>query len=127
MHRTLIAMLIVLALSVCICIVDVLLIGHVTDEIDVMRVDVLRMVEADDSEGAKVQLAQLAEMWERHESMLEIIAPHEDLHRITELIIEGDANLEAGDHDDFNRSMALLGEAIHHLYEEERLTLSNVL
>lgn len=127
MRRTLITMLVVLALSVCICMVDVLLIHHVTGEIDEMRVDVLRLVEAGDGQGAQVQLAQLAEMWSRHERTLEILAPHEDLHRITELIIEGDANLEAGDHDDFNRSMALLGEAIRHLYEEERLILSNVL
>lgn len=127
MRRTFISMMIVLILSVCVCIFDVLLIGHVTTEIDTMRVEVLQMVEAGDLDGARERLAQLAEMWSRHESTLEIIAPHEDLHNITELIIEGDANLEAFDQDDFNRSMALLGEAIDHLYSEERLTLSNVL
>ena len=56
-----------------------------------------------------------------------MLAFHDLLHEISELMIEADANLTIEDVDDFYRSMALLGEALAHLLQDERLTLSNIL
>ena len=127
MRATLISMLAVIVLAAGVCIFSITTIGHVTSEIDEMRTEVLDMIDAGDLEEAHVRLQQLAEMWSRHENALETIAPHDALHEITGLIIEGNANLEAGDLDDFNRSMALLGEALNHLHEEEAFHFSNIL
>jgi len=127
MRRTLISMLTVMALAAGICVFSQTLMKRAADEIDGMRTDVLEMAESGDAEGAHIRLAQMAEAWSRYEPVLEAIAPHDALHEITVLIIEGNANLEAGDVDDFNRSMALLGESIRHMCSEEKLHLSNIL
>lgn len=127
MLKNLIAALTVIVLSIGICAFSMGWTKKVADEIDEMRMEAANMAEAGDTEGARAQLSRMAESWSRHERVMEILASHEQLHDITELIIESDANLYAGDGDDFVRSMALLGEAVRHLYEEERLTLTNVL
>ena len=127
MRATLISMIAVILLSVGVCIFSVLTIGHVVSEMESMRTEVLDMIDEGRFADAEERLGQMAEMWSRHEGTLAVLASHEDLHEITELLIEGDANLKADDLDDFERSMALLGEAIHHLHEEERLSISNIL
>ena len=127
MRATLISMLAVALLAAGICAFSILMIGHVSEEMEGMRTEVLDLIDAGDVKGAQERLRQMMEMWERHEDVLAVIAQHDDLHEITALIIEGGANLEADDLDDFNRSMALLGEALHHLHREERLHFSNIL
>lgn len=127
MKGTLISMLAVAVLAAAICVFSLLQIGHVSDEMEKMRISVLKRIDAGDWEGAREELGQMKEMWGRHENVLEMLASHDDLHEITELIIESAAHLDAGDPDDFTWSMALLGEAIGHLHREERLGISNIL
>ena len=127
MRAAIISTVIVALLSAGVCIFSVVFIGHVSSEMDVMRCEVLDLTDAGRTEDARLRLGQMADMWSRHEDLLAVLVPHDTLHEITALIIEGDANLTAGDPDDFSRSMALLGEAISHLHAEERLNLSNIL
>lgn len=127
MRATLISMLAVAALSAGICICSVTVIGAATEELDAMRIEVLRLIEQGDAAAARERLGQMEEEWSQREERLAALAPHESLHGIKQLLIEGIANLEAGDADDFNRSMALLGEFIRHLHEEERLSLANIM
>ncbi len=127
MRMTLISMLTVAVLSVAICVFSLMRIGEVSEEMDALRMEVLSLAGEERLTEAHHLLQQISEIWRNHEQTLAVLAPHDALHEITRLIIEGDANLTAGDLDDFNRSMALLGEAIQHLHEEERFTLSNIL
>lgn len=127
MKGTLISMLAVAALAAGICVFSLLQIGHVSEEMEQMRIEVLERYDAGDHEGARERLGQMKEMWGRHEEVLAVLAAHDDLHEITELIIESGAHLDAGDPDDFSRSMALLGEVIEHLQREETPRLSNIL
>lgn len=127
MMRTLFSMLTVMALTVGLCVFSQRYVSRAADEIDGMRTEVLEMTEDGDREGAHIRLMQMAETWSRYERVLEAIVPHDTLHEVTALIIEGNANLESGDLDDFNRSMALLGESIRHMYAEEEMHLSNIL
>ncbi len=127
MRATLISMIAVALLAAGVCLLSVTAIGRAAGEMDGIRIEVLEMVGAGDAAGARERLRQMAERWRQKEELLAILAPHEALHEITALIIEGGANLEAEDLDDFNRSMELLGEALNHLYEEERLHFSNIL
>ena len=126
MKRCLISMLVVLALSMAVCLSSFLVMRHVAEEIEAMRMEILDLAEAGDMDGAAERITQMAEMWERHEPLLEAISPHETLHAVIELIIEADANFTVRDMDDFNRSMRLLGMALEHLYLEERLRLENI-
>jgi len=120
-------MLAVAAVAAGICVFSLLQIGHVSEEMEQMRVAVLERYDAGDHEGAREQLGRMKEMWGRQEEVLAVLAAHDDLHEITELIIESGAHLDAGDPDDFSRSMALLGEVIEHLHREETPRLSNIL
>lgn len=126
MKRSLITMLIVLALSLSICVSAMLLIRHVALEMEEMRVSAVKLLEAGRTAEAAEQITQMADMWARHEPLLETIAPHETLHAVTELIIEADANLTVGDIDDLHRSMMLLELAIEHLFIEEQFMISNI-
>ena len=127
MRATLVSMLIVALLSAGICLLSVTLIGNVSSQMEQLRTDVLELIEQGDVDNAQQKLGQMKELWSDHEDTLAILAPHDALHEITGLILEGKANLEADDLDDFNRSMALLGEALDHLHAEEQLRLSNIL
>ena len=126
MRRCFIAMLAVLFLSLATCLTSFFYMRHVAREMEAVRTEVLRLVEADAIDRAAERVTQMAEIWRGHEPLLEAISPHETLHAVTELIIEADANLAAQDRDDFNRSMKLLGLAIEHLYLEERLRAENI-
>ena len=127
MKMTLVSMLAVALLAGCICCFSLTRIERATVEIDGMRTEVLELIDADRTHEARDRLRGMAEAWSRWEQELAVLVPHDMLHEIAGLIIEGDANLGAGDLDDFNRSMAMLGEAIRHLYEEERPALNNIL
>ena len=127
MKRILISMALVALLSAGICAFSLLFTRHACGEIDGMRAEVLNFLDRDDVSAAHRRLRQLAEAWGKYEPTLEILVRHDDLHKIAELIIEADANLGAGDRDDFLRSMALLGQALRHLTDEEELRLSNIL
>lgn len=127
MKGTLISMLAVAVLAAGICAFSLLMIEHVSDEMEEMHVSVLDRIDTGDWEGAREGLGRMKEMWGRHENVMAVLSSHDDLHSITELIIESAAHLDAGDPDDFVWSMALLGEAIEHLHREERLSLSNIL
>ena len=126
MKRSLITMLTVLALSLGICVSGMLLIRHVALEMEDMRVNTVKLLEAEKTDAAAEQLTQMADMWAWHEPLLEMISPHETLHAVTELIIEADANLTVGDVDDLHRSMMLLELAIEHLFIEEQFMISNI-
>lgn len=126
MRRCLIAMIVVLSLSLGVCLASFFFMRHVAEEIEAMRTQIMSLAEAGDEAGASERLTQMAEMWERHEPLLEAISPHSTLHAVTELIVEADAGLHARKWDDFSRAMKLLGLAIEHLYREERLRFENI-
>ena len=126
MKRSLSTMLVVLALALGICVSGMLLIRHVALEMEEMRVNAVKLLEAGKTDEADEQITQMADMWAWHEPLLETISPHETLHAVTELITEADANLTVGDIDDLHRSMMLLELAIEHLFIEEQFMISNI-
>ena len=127
MKRNWIPLIVVCLVCLGICIASLACIRSIVDEMDKKRMGVMELLEANDAEGAFQALSEMALFWKKYESRLESIAFHEALHDITVYLVEADANLQIGDKDDFYRSMALMGEALSHLYEEERLRLSNIL
>ena len=127
MKSSWIALIVVAALSVGLCLGSTSLIRSTVEDMDARRLGVLETFEAGDTQGAFAQLTEMAAIWKAQEPTLEMLAFHDLLHEISELMIEADANLTIEDVDDFYRSMALLGEALAHLLQDERLTLSNIL
>lgn len=120
-------MLAVLALCLGVCFLSQSRLMGVVEEMDAKRLEVLEKFESGDTDGAREQFVELAEKWERDMGVLEVLLGHDELHEIKVRIVEARSDFECGDLDDFRRSMAILGEVVSHLYEEERLKLSNIL
>lgn len=127
MKSSWIALIVVALVSIGLCLGSTALIRSTVEDMDARRLGVLETLEAGDTQGAFAQLTEMAAIWKTREPTLEMLAFHDLLHEISELMIEADANLTIEDVDDFYRSMALLGEALSHLLQDERLTLSNIL
>ena len=126
MKKTLIAMLAVLAICVLTCLWSLLTLRQACLSADEARLRVLERYETGELSGAREELSGLAAQWNRKKRLLEAISPHEGLHEMIVRLIEADAALRAGDLDDFEIAMALMGETLRHICEEERLTLENL-
>ena len=127
MKRTLISMLAVLTLCVTGCILAQITLEKVVAEMENKRMEIVERYESGDKEGARECFVQMAEIWEKRMPVLETMLSHGELHEIKVRIVEARADFETDGADDFIRSMAVLGEVMGHIYEEERLKLSNVL
>lgn len=127
MRMTLVSMLVVLTLVGAVCTFSMRFIRSVSMQMEDMHNEVMDCAEAGKAEEAQEQLSQMAQYWKRNEEVMAALVPHGSLHEITALLIESNACLEAGDMDDFAGSMALLGEAVRHLKEDEQFHLSNIL
>ncbi|MEA4897660.1 DUF4363 family protein [Bacillota bacterium Meth-B3] len=127
MRVKLIATLAVLGLALAVCVASMLFVFTLVDQMEVMAAVVLERMDVNDTVGAREALSQLAEKWARAGGWLKSLTPHEDLHEVSIHATEAATTLEAGDTDDFRRSMALLMESLKHLREHESFSLSNVL
>ena len=127
MRMTLISMLVVLMLVAAVCTFSMRFILNVSAQMEDMHNEVMDCAEAGNTEEAKERLSQMAQYWKKSENIMAALVPHGSIHEITGLLIESNACLKAEDMDDFMGSMALLGEALQHLEEDERFHLSNIL
>ncbi len=126
MKRNGIAALIAFILALSTALASLTVMRRTANELEAMRVDILRLAEAGDAEHAAERIAHMADAWAARKRLLEIVAPHETLHTVSQLIVEADTAFAARDSEDFSRTMRLLGLALEHLYDEERFRIENI-
>ena len=97
MKSSWIALIVVAAVSIGLCLSSTALIRSTVEDMDARRLGVLETLEAGDTQGAFSQLAEMAAIWKAREPHLEMLAFHDLLHEISELMIEADANLTIED------------------------------
>ncbi len=124
---SLISMAAVLGLTVCVCLFSVNFITDVCGEMEEVHEAVMDYAESGQAERAHGELRRMAQFWKRQEDVMAVLVPHESIHEITGLLIQAEACLKAGDTDEFFESMAHVKEALGHMQEDERFTLSNIL
>lgn len=127
MRFKLIATGVVMLLVISLCTVSLIFINRTTKEMDDIRIAGLEFADQNDILGAKEQLVKLSAHWSRVEGALEVLTSHDDLHNVTMQLVEASVALECGHMDDFHKAMALLGEAIEHIYHQEQISISNIL
>ena len=120
------------ALAVLICTLGVCLWGtayidEATDEISDMALMLMGYAEAEKYDEAQEIVTRMANQWQKALPVLSMLADHDDLHDVTERIVEGGVHLKYRHANDFYQSMALLDEALRHLRGNEDITLSNLL
>ncbi len=126
MKRTLFIMAAVLCLCTALFVTSARAMDSMRREVEGLRLQAMEQFEGGEAQDALSTLSQLSSVWKKHMGWLEMVAAHSTLHEVNRLILEAHASLEAGETGDFCRAMALLGETLDHLCEEERLSWANL-
>ena len=126
MRSTLIALIVVVVVAVALCALSQAQVYNVTEEMDLLRVEAAELARAGDNMGAMESLTRLASRWKSATPLLEMLTSHDDLHEVASELVDAQVCLENGDLDDCFRSLAQLGEALHHIQDMEALTFSNL-
>lgn len=126
MRQKLIAAALVLVLSLSLCAASYFVVLRVLYQMEDISMQALELADHGDLEGARQQMTQMAYTWEKYISVLEMLTSHEDLHAVVEHYVEASANLQRGHLDDYYKTMALLGEMLKHIRDQESPRWSNL-
>ena len=126
MKRTLILTLSVLAAALIACTASYFILNATVDRAGQLQ----SLAVLDVQEGRPLRAAErmvaLAEYWRDRAPLLETLASHDALHEVTTAIAEARICLECDDHDDFLRTMSLVGAGLEHLRDEASIRWSNL-
>ena len=126
MKRTLILTLSVLAAALIACTASYFILNATVDRAGQLQ----SLAVLDVQEGRPLRAAErmvaLAEYWRDRTPLLETLASHDALHEVTTAIAEARICLECDDHDDFLRTMSLVGAGLEHLRDEASIRWSNL-
>lgn len=126
MRRTLLLTACVLIVSLSICTASLLTLTQILDQARALRSEAILAVEEDNPTRAAEIMVELAELWKEKENLLEVLTSHDALHEVKTGIIEAQICLECGDHDDFLRTISLVGEGLEHISGVEAISVSNL-
>ena len=126
MKRTLILTLAVLILCISVCTAGMRLLSSTLDQARRLRSEAILAVERNDPDRAKEIMVELAELWKQKTPVMEVLTSHDALHDVESGIIEAQICLECDDHDDFLRTISIVGACIDHLENVEHISLSNL-
>ncbi len=126
MRRLLILTLATLLVCAAVCTASQIAIDRLLTRAHDMNTEIHAAMENGDATGARDGLVALATYWDEHREILEILCDHEDLHNVGEHIIEARICMDCADAEDFYTAVALIGEGIEHLMDQEKLSWSNL-
>ena len=118
---------VILAVSVAICLGAMLSLNGLLNRAHGMAVDIRVYAENGDEPATREGLVALAAYWDRWRRLFEVITDHDDLRDVKERIIQAQLNFATGECEQFLSDIALVGEGIDHIREEESLHWSNLL
>lgn len=127
MRTMLIAALTVAVVTGSLCCWGISYIDEATDELSDLAMQLMDHAAAENYEGAQETITIMANQWARNRPVLEMLTDHEDLHNVTEHLVQGQTHLKYRHANDFYQSMALLNESLRHMRDSERLSLANIL
>ena len=117
----------VLTVSVLVCLGSLLSLDALLERAHDMATDVRVYWERGEEDAAREELVALATYWDRWRLLFEVMTDHDDLRDVKERIIQAQLNFAAGEREQFLSDIALVGEGIDHIREEESLHWSNLL
>lgn len=127
MKRTAIVTAMVLILSVALCAASQCVLNGILDEAHGFSTGVFVSMENGDVTAAREGLVALASLWDDNLTLLEMLCAHDDLHEVKGRIIQAEICIEYTDMEDFYSMVALIGEGIEHIRDQEGLTWTNLL
>lgn len=126
MKRTLFLTLAVLVLCISVCTVGTRFLGNILDRADRLRSEAIIAVEENNPDYAMEIMVKLAELWKQNTPIMEVLTSHDALHDVESGIMEAQICLECDDHDDFLRTISIVGAGMDHLNDVEHISLSNL-
>ena len=126
MKRLAIVTSVVLILALAICSASMAFLNQFLEEAHDLSTSVFVAMEQGDITAAREGLVALATLWKDNTPLLEVLCSHNDLHEVKERIIMSEICIEYTDMEDFYSNVALIGEGIDHIREEEALSWSNL-
>lgn len=127
MRTMLFSALIAALLAIGVCAGGVAYVDEATDELSDLAIELMRYAEAEDYERAEETITIMANQWARRRPLLEMLTDHDDLHDVTERLVESRIHLKFRHANDFYHSMALLDESLRHMRDGEQLSIANLL
>lgn len=126
MKRLAIIISVVLALSLSICVASMHVLNGILDTAHELSTNIFVAMEAGDITAAREGLVALATLWDEKSTLMEMLCAHDDLHEVKERIIQAEICIEYTDMEDFYSAVALIGEGVEHIRDQEALTLTNL-
>lgn len=117
----------VLTVSVLVCLGSLLSLDALLERAHDMATDVRVYWERGEEDAAREGLVALATYWDRWRRLFEVMTDHDDLRDVKERIIQAQISLEQGEAESFLQEIALTGEGVDHIREEESLHWANLL
>lgn len=127
MKRLAILTLAVMVVSMAVCVGSMLALNGILDEAHDISTSVFVAMENGDVIAAREGLVALATLWDEKAMLMEVLCAHDDLHEVKERIIQAQITMEYTDMEDFYSSVALIGEALEHIRDEEGVSWTNLL
>ena len=117
----------VLTVSVLVCLGSLLSLDALLERAHDMATDVRVYWERGEEDAAREGLVALATYWDRWRRLFEVMTDHDDLRDVKERIIQAQISLDQGEAESFLQEIALTGEGVDHIREEESLHWANLL
>lgn len=127
MKRLAVMIAVVLAASAAVCTGALAYLHGVLEEAHGLSTEIFVCMEEGDITAVREKLVELAAVWEESEGWMETFCDHDDLHEVKQRIIEAEICMEYTDMEDFYSSIALIGEGIEHIRDEEALSWTNLM
>lgn len=127
MKRLAIMVALVLASAAAICVGALWYLNGVLEEAHGLSTEIFVSMEEGNITAVREKLVELAAVWEENSGLMETFCDHDDLHEVKQRIIEAEICMQYTDMEDFYSSIALIGEGIEHIRDEEALSWTNLM
>lgn len=126
MRRQIIITTTVFLFGLAVCVYGLRFVTAFTDHARSLRSEAILAMDAGNVQRAEERLVQLASHLKEHQTMLEILCDHEDLHSLKGELIDAQASIEFGIEDDFYQAISRFGELLEHLAENQKVSWQNI-
>ena len=116
-----------LALCLALCIGAQWTLSGILDDAHEMTTEIYTAMETGEQDRAREKLVALATLWDEKSSLMDLFCDHDDLHNVKERIIQARICIDYEDMEEFYSAVALIGEGIEHIRDQEGLNFSNFL
>ena len=126
MRAKLIAAVLVLVLILALCAFSYCVVKSETDSMRELSKKAVSALDAGEDELVETEMTRLQARLVSGRATLEILTLHNAINRVGERIIQAKAHIELNQQDEFRCDIALLDEDLTVLFEQQKLTWSNL-